>query len=44
MLVKPKKYIVKPDVRRIVEQMGNVNLKNPAKTITLEKWLIVTPN
>jgi hypothetical protein len=31
-------------MRRIVKQMGKVNPKHQAKTITPKKWLIVTLN
>jgi hypothetical protein len=31
-------------VHIIIKQMGKINPKNQAKTITFEKWLIVTPN
>jgi hypothetical protein len=38
------KNIVGVGVRRIVEQMGKVNPNNQMKTVTLEKWLTMTPN
>ncbi len=41
---KPKKNIVGMGVRIIVKQMGKVDLKNWAKTVIHEKWLMVTPN
>jgi hypothetical protein len=31
-------------VCRIVEQVGKADLKNQAKTVTLEKWLTMTSN
>jgi hypothetical protein len=31
-------------VRIIAKQMGKVDLKDWAKTVILEKWLMVTPN
>jgi hypothetical protein len=31
-------------VRKIVKQMGKFDPKNWVKIITLEKWLMVTPN
>jgi len=32
------------NMRRIVKQMGKINLENKAKIVTPEKWLIVTLN
>jgi len=29
---------------KIIEHMGKVDPKNRVKTITLEKWLTMTPN
>jgi hypothetical protein len=31
-------------MHKIVKQMGNVDPNNRVKTVTLEKWLIVTLN
>jgi hypothetical protein len=31
-------------VHRIIKKMENFDLENQAKTITLKKWPIVTPN
>jgi hypothetical protein len=31
-------------VRKIVEQMGIIDLKNLVKIVIPEKWLIMTPN
>jgi hypothetical protein len=31
-------------VHKIVEQMGRANPNNWMKTVTLEKWLTMTPN
>jgi hypothetical protein len=31
-------------VCKIVKQMGRIDPKNQAKTVTFEKWLIVTLN
>jgi hypothetical protein len=36
--------IVGMGVHKIVKHMGKADLKNRMKTITLEKWLTMTPN
>jgi len=41
---KPGKNIMGMGVCKIVKQMGRVDPNNQAKTVTLEKWLIVTLN
>jgi hypothetical protein len=35
---------VEMGMHRIIEQMGNFDFKNQAKTITFEKWLTMTLN
>jgi hypothetical protein len=39
---KLEKNIVEMGMHKLIEQMGNVDLENLTKTITLKKWLVVT--
>jgi hypothetical protein len=38
------KNIMGMGMHKIIERIRKVDLKNRMKTVTLDKWLIVTPN